>query len=156
MVNVPMGVWIDEKGRIVRPPEPAYSRDVALLSIKVEGSRYVAALRDWVANGEKSPHVLTAARLRERLAPRPAAHDLADAHFKLGVHFHAAGKTDLAGKHWKEAQRLHPDSWNFHRQDWSFTPNASKNWLEKFRASGDKPYYPPLELPAVPGKKSER
>ena len=29
MVNVPTGVWIDEQGKIVRPSEVAYSRDMA-------------------------------------------------------------------------------------------------------------------------------
>ena len=41
MVNVPIGVWIDEQGRIVRPNEVAYSKNIALFSIKVPGNDYV-------------------------------------------------------------------------------------------------------------------
>ena len=87
MVNVPTGVWIDEQGHIARPSEVAYSRDVALMSIKVNGSDYVAGLRDWVANGEKSKYVLQPDQLREKLAGRSADESLADAHFKLATYF---------------------------------------------------------------------
>jgi hypothetical protein len=148
LVNVPMGVWVDEQGRIVRPAEVAYSKKVQFLSIKVDGDRYVAALRDWVENGDKSRYVLRPSALTEKLGARKSTEDLADAHFKLGAYFHQQGKKDLAKKHWQEAQRLHPDSWNYHRQEWSFTPGeAMTKWLAKFRSLGDKPYYPPSEIP---------
>jgi hypothetical protein len=43
------------------------------------------------------------------------------------------------------AQR--PDSWNYHRQAWSFTPaEAGPKWMTKFLNLGDAPYYPPLDL----------
>ncbi|MCZ6618701.1 MAG: redoxin domain-containing (seleno)protein, partial [Gammaproteobacteria bacterium] len=43
------------------------------------------------------------------------------------------------------AQRLNPDSWNYHRQDWSFTPEeAGANWQKKAQAL-TKPYYEPIE-----------
>jgi hypothetical protein len=148
MVNVPMGVWIDEQGRIVRPPEVAYSRKVQFLTIKVDGDRYAAGLRDWVEKGDKSRYVLQPSALKEKLGPRKAAEDLADANFKLGVYFHQQGNKELAKKYWQEAQRLNPDSWNYHRQDWSFTPaEAMTKWMAKFKALGGKEYYPPLEIP---------
>ena len=52
--------------------------------------------------------------------------------------------------HWREAQRLAPDDWNYHRQAWSFTPDkAISNWLKKFGELKGKDYYPPLELPSA-------
>ena len=47
---------------------------------------------------------------------------------------------------WARAQQLNPEDWNYHRQDWSFTPQeASKKWLDKFQKL-DQSYYPKLEI----------
>jgi len=150
MVNVPTGVWIDEAGRMVRPPEVAYSNKLSMFGVTVEGDRYVDALRDWVEKGEKSEFALTPDQLAERL-PKPDTNlSLADAHFKLAVYLHEQDKTELAQKHWEEAQRLAPDDWNYHRQDWSFRKGeAMKRWMQKFRALDGKDYYAPLDLPEV-------
>src|SRR5207245_11457129 len=62
-VNVPTGVWIDERGRVVRPGEPAWTSSrtdtYGGKPLVTEGDLYVAALSDWVMNGERSPYVLT-------------------------------------------------------------------------------------------------
>lgn len=147
MVNVPAGVWIDEEGRIARPPEVAYSKTQKFLTIQVDGDSYVAGLRDWVEKGDKSVFAMKPEELKKKLTPRSPSQELADANFKLAVYFHGKGEKELAEKHWKEAQRLFPDDWNFHRQDWAFTPDANKNWMAKFQALNGKPYYEPLELP---------
>ena len=119
------------------------------MSIKVNGSDYVAGLRDWVANGDKSKYVLRPEQMREKLAGRSADETLADAHFKLATYFQEHNEPTLADKHFKEAQKLNGDSWNYHRQQWSYTPKeALGNWLTKVRGLGDKPYYAPLALPA--------
>jgi len=150
MVNVPTGVWIDEGGHIVRPPEVAYSTSVRLGSIHVPGDQYVAALRDWVEKGPESSFILSGEELRQRLHPRDKNQELADAFFRLGVHFQQAGDPKLADQYWARSQELYPDSWNYHRQDWSFTPKeAMTNWLKKVRALEGRPYYEPLDLPAA-------
>lgn len=150
LVNVPSGVWIDEQGRIVRPGEVAYTT-AQVLGQPVGGDRYVAALRDWVARGTESPYVLSRDDLRRRLPRRSTEIARADACFRLGVFFHEAGREDLADLYWERAQALNPDSWNYHRQDWSFTPReAMRNWMQKFRALDGKPYYAPLDLPELP------
>lgn len=147
MVNVPTGVWIDEQGRIVRPNEVAYSKKVAMLSINVDGDAYVAGLRDWVAKGPASPYVLSPEEIAARMAPRSQEQALADAHFRMAVYFHEKGDGARAERHWASAQQMRPDSWNFHRQQWSFNPkDAMKHWMAKFRTLGDQPYYAPLEL----------
>lgn len=149
-INVPMGIWVDESGRVVRPAEPAWTTDQVMKiapekNIVTEGQAYVAALRDWVGNGHRSPYALSDAEFARRVKPRSAAEMEADASFKLAVWFHEHGEDSLAGKYWERAQQLNPDDWNYHRQEWSFGPGAGKKWMEKFRKL-DKPYYEPLDL----------
>jgi hypothetical protein len=60
ILNVPTGISIDERGRVVRPAEPAWTStrtepigDKVLLE---DGDPYVAALRDRVLRGDESPY----------------------------------------------------------------------------------------------------
>lgn len=149
LVNVPAGVWIDEQGRVVRPPETAAPKTQELKiggkSITTQGDDYVAALRDWVAKGDKSEFVLSDDEYKRRVKERSPQEKEADAAFKLAVALHDKGQNELAAKWWQRAQTLNPESWNYHRQDWSFSTDAGKKWMEKFQNSqGD--YYPKLEL----------
>ena len=155
-INVPMGIWIDERGRVVRPAEPAWTTSrtdkFGGKSIAIEGGEYVAALADWVKNGEHSRYALSDDEFARRVKPRSAAEMEADASFKLAVFFHDKGNEELAAKYWHHAQELNPDDWNYARQEWSFTPqDAGKKWMEKFQKF-DKPYYPKLDLGAEPAK----
>jgi hypothetical protein len=150
-INVPTGIWIDEKGRVARPAEPAWTTNQTMKigekSIVTEGEVYVAALRDWVKNGERSTYALSDEEFAKRVKPRTASEMEADATFKLAVWFHQQGHDELAVKHWQRAQELNPDDWNYHRQEWSFTPQeAGKKWREKFDKL-DQPYYPKLDIP---------
>ena len=155
MVNVPTGVWIDEEGRIVRPNETAYTTnrvtELAGKKMTIQGADYVAALRDWVAKGASSEFALSREEVAARIAPRSSDEADAEAWFQLANHFHRQGMDELADRYWARAQELRPDSWNYHRQDWSFTPEeAGPKWVEKYRALGDEEYYPPLDLPPAP------
>jgi hypothetical protein len=149
-VNVPSGVWIDERGRVVRPAETAWNSNrtfnIAGKVIDTEGEAYVAALRDWVANGERSRYALSDREFAARVTPRSSAHMEAEASFKLAVWFQRAGRADRAAVYFARAQKLNPDSWNYHRQEWSFSAEASgKKFQEKVKQL-DTPYYPRLEL----------
>jgi len=149
-INVPMGIWVDEKGRVVRPAEPAWTTDQVMKiagdkTIVTEGRVYIDALRDWVRNGERSAYALSDDEFARRVKPRSAAEMEADASFKLAVWFHEKGNQELAAKYWEHAQQLNPDDWNYHRQEWSFGTDAGKKWMEKFQKL-DKPYYPALEI----------
>jgi len=149
-INVPMGIWVDERGRVVRPAEPAWTTNQTMKigekSIVTEGEAYVTGLRDWVRNGERSTYALSDEEFARRVQPRSAAEMEADASFKLAVWFHEKGDAALAGKYWRHAQELNPDDWNYHRQEWSFTPQeAGKKWREKFDRL-EQPYYPKLEM----------
>jgi len=145
-----MGVWIDERGRVVRPAEPAWTSSRTDVfggkPLTIEGEIYVAALRDWVVNGDSSRYVLSDEQFAQRVKARSPAEMEADASFKLAVWFQRAGNAPLAAKYFDRAQQLNPDDWNYHRQQWSFTPqDADRKWLEKFQKL-ERPYYPKLEI----------
>lgn len=148
--NVPTGVWIDERGRVVRPGEPAWTTsrtsNFGGKTLVTEGADYVAAIRDWVANGERSAYVLSDEEFARRVKPRSASEMEADASFALAVYFEQAGNPAMASKYFAQAQALNPNDWNYHRQDWSRTPGeAGAKWQEKFQKL-EEPYYPKLDM----------
>jgi len=150
LINVPTGVWIDERGRVVRPAEPSWTSSrtdtFGGKQLEIEGEQYVSALRDWVTNGDNSQYVLSDEEFARRIKPRSPTEMEAEATFKLAVWFQQQGQAALAAKYFERAQVLNPDDWNYHRQEWSFTPQeAGKKWLERFLKQSE-PYYPKLEL----------
>ena len=148
MVNVPAGVWIDEDGRIVRPPEVAYSRQWRFGELVVGDDRYAEGLRDWVANGAKSRFVMSPDQVHARL-DRDPQRARADAHFQLAAWLHRHGRSVEAEPHWAAAQSGAADNWNYHRQPWSFDPaTAGTKWWARFQALDGAPYYEPAALPA--------
>jgi hypothetical protein len=158
---VPQAVWIDETGRIVRPPETAGSTDhfrlmdrtTRTLAPEHQTARqdartaYLAAVREWVLTGRFALPSDAARRMLPRITPEIA---LARAHFRLGVWLRRHGHTSEGDTHLAEASRLHPDSWNIWRQaaDLDEVGKASGEafWL-RVQALGDRPYYPPPDLP---------
>jgi hypothetical protein len=173
IVNVPTGVWIDERGVIVRPPEPAFPwrpralpddvraqlpaitveqlDEAARMRIDPEG--YVAALRDWVAHGSRSRFALSADCVIARSRPRPPEESRAAACFELGQYLHRGGHPEDAVRWFREAHRLAPDNWTYKRQAWTFadplqgpTPEYDSDWLSEVRKIGAENYYPAVEL----------
>jgi hypothetical protein len=175
--NVPMGIWIDEQGVIVRPAEVAFSRsaraggrndaplpddmdpylrDVLMEArkIRVEPERYVAALRDWVANGSASAYALTPDEVVRRSRERTREHALAAANFELGQHLHRTGHARDAVPYFRDAHRLDPDNWTYKRQAWQFanpfqgpTDDYDSDWLADVKKVGAENYYPALDMP---------
>ena len=157
MVNVPTAVWINEKGRIVRPPEVAYADNRFKAMHGVDAGEYLAAIRDWVANGERSIYVVPEEDLKPRLKAQTPERAMADAEFALAEYLYKNGKGTDAILHFKEAQRLDPANWNYKRQAWALS-DAQKDygttfWDEVKKLNG-KPYYEPRRLPEV--KKENR
>jgi len=150
VVNVPNGVWIDERGMIVRPPEPAYPRrptsfhrhdsaSQALVEgelspqqrrareiraevrkIRIEPEAYITALRAWVANGAASRYALAPDEVTRRSHARPPEVAEAAASFELGQYLHREGHADAAVPWFRAAHRLQPDNWTYKRQAWTF------------------------------------
>jgi hypothetical protein len=163
VVNVPSGIWIDEDGMIVRPPELAYSADLDLSGlaalelpprmvdmfgevgkISFQGETYVPALRDWIEHGSASRFALSPDEVMARSQARPPEEAEAAAHFELGAHLHGAGDTEGAVARFREAHRLAPDNWTYRRQAWVL---ASAGAIEG-------PLAPFWQGP-VPGRESE-
>lgn len=152
MVNVPTSVLIDEEGRVVRHDEDAYSQEYRAGTMVFGNDRYVEVVRDWVKNGSASIYAQAGSEATAPLRDVTDDEELADANFRMAVYFHLAGDAERANLYWDRAQELNPDSWNYHRQDWSFLDAAEtgRNWMQKFRSLGDQPYYRPLDLPEGP------
>ena len=164
-INVPMNVWIDEKGRIVRPTEASGVADIvrsidpttfqipkdAIDAGKKMRRAYYDAVRDWVAKGERSEFVMSADEARRR-TPEPDDTDaLATANFRLGEYLFEKGHRDKAQMFFAEARRLRPESWSYKRQTWELEQAGKASGAEFFAevmALGDKHYYEPVDLKA--------
>jgi tetratricopeptide (TPR) repeat protein len=151
MVNVPTGVWINEKGQIVRPNEVAFVDDRFKNFSGLDSAPYLNALKDWVEHGDKSAYVMSEDRLREKLAAPDPGIAQAAAEFGLGEQLYKSGHQTEAIPHFKEAQRLNPKSWNYKRQAWALS-DAKRDYGTSFKEEvdkigGSKVYYAPPELP---------
>jgi hypothetical protein len=156
--NVPAGIWIDEGGQIVRPPEVAYARvRPAPGAEPVPHERYLNALRDWVEHGPDSIYVRQGGQehqggqSRTRAAPTEADAE-AVANFRLGVYLFEQGHGDEAVPYFKRAHALRPDNWNYKRQAWNLG-DAERDYGTTFQEEIRKvgPLYEPLDLPDPPG-----
>jgi hypothetical protein len=171
IVNVPSGVWIDEEGTIVRPPETAYPRRPSFLdravppdasdaereriglvrALTVDAEAYVGALRDWVRHGPASRYALAPDEVVRRSRPCPIEEATAPAHFAIAQALHAEGAADDAIAHFREAHRLHPTNWTYRRDAWSLAGASREDiyrtgWAEEVKKEGIDRYYPKLRL----------
>jgi hypothetical protein len=163
MVNVPQAVWIDEEGRIVRPPETAGSMDAFRAmdrktftipdEVMAERNRvktqYFDAVRDWVLRGSRSVHAMNATRAAEKLKLPDATIAEAHARFHLGRYLLREGREAEAQVQMAEASRLHPDSWAMWRQaaakDTRGLASGPEFW-KRVDALRSRYYYPPAEI----------
>ncbi len=158
--NVPEAAWIDEQGRMVRPPEtagayesfrfidPATKAPAPEAAAKKESARklYLEALADWVRNGAESRYAMAADTARSHVAKPTAAEASAHAHFRLGAHLLGLGRAAEAERHMAEASRLHPESWAIWRQAAPKNETglaADESFWRRVAALGEKRYYPP-------------
>ena len=147
--NVPAAFWIDEARTIVRANDPIYiqrrNRETGETTIN---ERYLNALRDWVAKGPASIYVTPSDETNRRLGEPDADNELAMAHFRLGSYLNRAGHKDAAVRHFKRAQELKPDNWNYKRQAWNLG-NIEQDYGTTLQQEMQKgiAFYPPLELP---------
>lgn len=166
MVNVPQATWIDETGRIVRPPENAGQSDSFRSMDRTTGqmtaeqvaerarikSVYVEAIRDWVLKGSQSEHAFDPGQARAHLRLPDASAAQGHVHFRLAQHLKLAGRDDEAARHFAEASRLHPTSWTIFRQaapkSASGTASGPDFWA-RVDALGDKAYHLPIDMKGI-------
>ena len=155
-VNVPSAAWIDEDGRIVRSNEGVYPGEATvrfgLGKVRLGGNAFARATRDWINRGADSEHVWSSEELSERLKPVDRDTLLAEATFKLALHFEAVGDSERAWRHFTAAQHLAPDNWNYLRQGWTHkgTLYANLKVLKRtkyLRKNSSKSFYDPMGLP---------
>jgi hypothetical protein len=137
--NVPMAVWIDENGTIVRPAEQAsiepspfkaaeipdglppeiHDRLVEVKAMPGEPEAYRAAIVDWATHRSASRFALSPDEVVARSQPRSADHARAAACFELGEHLRRTVGAEAAHPWWREAHRLFPENWTYKRQAWT-------------------------------------
>ena len=149
IINVPMAVWIDESGTLVRPAEAASIRPSRLAGVEISdqlpermrtvltemkrmpdtGAAYRAAIVDWAANGADSRYALSPDAVIAASQPRPFEHSRAAACFELGRHLYEQGDKAAAIPWWKQAHELHPENWTYKRQAWTLesTPDGANS-----------------------------
>jgi len=147
-VNIPMAVWIDETGTIVRPAEGASIERSPLRDMDIpEGlperldrtfrevkaipdvsDEYRAAIVDWAHHGADSRFVLSADEVIARSQPRGDDEARAAACFELGEHLRRSVGHDAAIPWWRKAHRLYPANWTYKRQAWTLvtTPDGAE------------------------------
>ena len=167
IVNVPQAVWIDERGRIVRPAESAgayegfrkmnrATREVPDEIAKRTAdakSTYVNAVRDWVLRGPESEHAFSADRARAHLPALTEDTATAQAMFRLGQFLIRHGQAEEGQRWLEEATRRHPDSWCLWRQQAGVNEMgfaAQPDFWERVDALGDRRYYAPVDMKGMP------
>ena len=172
MVNVPSAVWIDEEGRIVRPPEPAgvteafKTLDLATFSMPAPAvesgakhrQRYVDAVRDWVHRGPESPAVVGRDEVVRRMGGAVKWGDPAKAaaHFRIAEALYRRKDPEAAQEHFAAAARLWPENWAYQRQARQLADpdsvgelDAGPEFWKSVELRGAGSFYPPVELPDI-------
>lgn len=106
VVNVPATIWLDEDGRVVKPPTIAPGDDQFAEYTEVESGTHHDALRQWVHGG--AAPVAESAEETEQVR-------LARAERRLAAWLHRAGETEAAARHFATAIELAPLDFSIRR-----------------------------------------
>lgn len=145
MVNVPTIVWIDERGRIVRPNDVAFGSDMFKAITGLEAEKHTNALRTWVRGGAAP---LSEAKIRSLQAlPTPREQE-ARAEFALGMWLFERDRPQAAERHFLRGGELAPHDFMIRRGTMpirGINPMGPEfvNMLQEWTAQG-KSYYQPL------------
>src|SRR5262249_4965796 len=112
IVNVPTVVWIDERGRIVRPNDVAFGTDTFKPLTGLASAKALSAVRAWV-RGETKASPDPAVRALQTL---PTDDDQrARAEFGLGDWLFRHGRVEAAARHFVRAGELAPHDFTIRR-----------------------------------------
>src|SRR5256886_17502910 len=98
MVNVPTIVWIDARGRIVRPNDVAFGTDTFKHITGLEAAKHLEALRAWV-RGAAPPLAEARTQALQSLPTDPDQH--ARAALGLGRWLFGGGRSEAAPRLFK-------------------------------------------------------
>ncbi len=106
VVNVPSTIWLDEEGRVAKPPTIAPGDDQFTQWTQVDSEGHHDALRHWVRTGEAPP--------------APTVEDdeplrLARAERRLAAWLHRNGRAEAAERHFEAAVALAPLDFSIRR-----------------------------------------
>jgi hypothetical protein len=108
VVNVPSTVWLDEEGRVAKPPTIAPGDDQFKEFTEVDAARHHQALRRWLTDGvvpdDRRGSVEDDADLRRARAER-----------RLAAWLHREGRTEAAERHFDAAVALAPLDFSIRR-----------------------------------------
>ena len=107
ITNVPMTVWVDEGGTVVKPPTPAPGDDRFKDFTQLDASLHHDALRRWVVDGEAPPPAPPAGRTEDE--------QLALAERRVAAWLQRTGAPDAAAAHLARAAELAPFDWTVRR-----------------------------------------
>jgi peroxiredoxin len=109
ITNVPSVVWVDEDGRIAKPPTIAPGDDQFRDFTQIDAATHHDALRRWVRKGELP------AGVDDPPPPRSPDEQLALAERRLAALLHGEGHADAATAHLRRAVELAPWDWTIRR-----------------------------------------
>ena len=145
IVNVPTILWIDERGRIVRPNDVAFGADTFRQLTGLDASIHLSALRAWV-RGETAP--FTADEVRAQQTLPTSADQQARAEFGLGQWLFERGRMAAAARHFERGGALAPHDFTIRRG--TMPMRGIDPMGPQFRAmlvewtQAGQPYYRPL------------
>jgi hypothetical protein len=148
VINVPTGVWIDERGRIVRPNDAVFGSDTFKDLHGIPSGPHLDALRAWVATGALPFNSDEDVRAVQVLPT--ADEQLARAEFTLAWWLHRRGRAEAAERHFVRAGELAPHDWTIRRGSMPIRGldpmgEALVPLWGEWAAAG-MPYYPPMTV----------
>ncbi len=148
-INIPMAIWINEQGIIVRNaesasiersplrdaeisdslPEPTKMLMTEVKNIPDHSAAYRRAIVDWATRGDESPYALRPEEVIARSRPRNPNIAEATACFELGQYLasRTPAEMDSAIHWWRKAHDLDRSNWTYKRQAWTLatTPEGA-------------------------------
>src|SRR5262245_34604180 len=145
MVNVPTVVWIDARGRIVRPNDVAFGTDTFRHITGIQASKHLALVRAWARD---ELDLLSSERARALQSLPTPADQQARAEFALGQWLVERGRAEAAARHFVAAGELAPHDFTIRRGTMpirGIDPMGPqfRSMLQEWTGAG-RPYYRPL------------
>jgi len=147
VVNVPTMIWIDERGRIVRPNDAQFGTDLFVALTGRPSGPFLAAIRRWVLQDEGA---LPVDAVREDQVLPTREQQEARAEFTLAWCLHRHGRADAAARHFDRACQLAPGDWTIRRGSLPIRgvdPFSSPEFLALWQEGA--PTYPTRPLPGT-------